>query len=135
MNTEFRIGERSALDRLRITRFDLTVWIVVAALLAITLLTVLIGDRVGARVMSAAPIGTAHSTNPIYIQFNEDMNQSSVQANLLIDPPLEGDFRWNGRTMIFQPATALLPGTEYTVSLPKLPRPQYLRRPLASASL
>jgi Tol biopolymer transport system component len=102
-----------------LTRFDLIVWSVIAAFLVATALTVLLGDRIGARVLAAGPIDSARSTSQIYFQFSEDMDHANVEQQLLIDPPLEGNFRWNGRIMIFQPATAMLPDTEYTVSLPR----------------
>jgi Tol biopolymer transport system component len=102
-----------------LTRFDFTVWAIIAVLLGAIVLTVLIGDRVGARVIAAGPIDRAHSTSPLFFQFSEDMNQTSVEQGLLIDPPLEGTFRWNGRMMIFQPTRAMLPNTQYTVSLPR----------------
>ncbi|MFN8371638.1 MAG: Ig-like domain-containing protein [Anaerolineae bacterium] len=105
--------------RTTLTRFDVTVSVVILALLAATLLTVIIGDRIGVRVLAAGPISTAHSTSSIFLQFTEDMDQTSVESRLLLDPPLNGNFRWNGRTLIFQPATAMSPGTTYTVSLPR----------------
>jgi Tol biopolymer transport system component len=53
------------------------------------------------------------------MQFSEDMNRASVQDRLLIEPPLDGAFYWSGRTLTFRPTTAMMPGTEYLVVLPR----------------
>ncbi|NWF70178.1 MAG: PD40 domain-containing protein [Chloroflexi bacterium] len=115
----------------RLTRFDWTVLAVIGLLCAALALTLALGDRVGVRVLAAGPLNSAHSTDDIFIQFSEDMNRASVEMRLLIEPALEGAFRWNGRMLIFAPARAMTPGTEYTVILPRGSKSDGQRQTLA----
>lgn len=86
-------------------------------ILAAIALTLLIGDRVGVTVDRVTPVGSARSTSAITIQFSETMNRESVQDRLTFDPPLAGDSRWNGNTLIYAPLEAMQPGALYTAAL------------------
>jgi|FLYN01.1.fsa_nt_gi Tol biopolymer transport system component len=100
-----------------LSTFDKTVLLVIAVLLAGIGLTVLLGDHVGVTLVQAGPLEVARSTSPIVIQFSEDMKRDTVTERLRIEPAVEGEFSWSGRTMIFRPAQALEPGQDYTVVL------------------
>src|SRR5215216_5886410 len=104
-------------QRLRLTRLDRTVLIVILALLGLIGGTILLGDRVGVQLTQVTPLGEAHSTSPVTIRFNEAMDHESVTSRFRTEPALEGSFTWSGTSMTFQPAEALHPGDTYTVSL------------------
>jgi len=110
------------------------VLLVVAALAGLIGLTIMLGDRVGVTVDRVAPLGVARSTAPILIQFSEPMNRDTLAARLRVvevQPGtnteafqesdvialVQGDIRWNGKTALFQPSAALIPGASYTVIL------------------
>jgi Tol biopolymer transport system component len=109
---------------------------VMAILVGFIGLTILLGDRVGVTLERVGPLGVARSTSPILLQFSETMNRDTLSARLRVvevkpgtQPeqfqesdvvaPVQGNIRWNGKTLLFQPKTALLPGTSYTVILDK----------------
>jgi len=54
---------------------------------------------------------------PVSLTFSQPMDAVSVESRLTLDPYTEGTFRWEGRTMVFQPASPWAPGTEVTVIL------------------
>lgn len=99
------------------SRFDRIVLGTVLALILAILVVVLLGDHVGVQLLRSGPADVARSTGPITIQFSETMNRPTVEERLRLEPPVEGAFAWNGATVIFRPAEALLPGQEYTVIL------------------
>ena len=101
----------------RFARFDTLIFLVIAILVIAIGATILLGDRVGARVIRMAPHGTARSTEPIVIQFSEEMNRESVSERLSIAPAVDGAIVWNATTMIFQPERPLQPGESYTVTM------------------
>ncbi|MBZ0303944.1 MAG: Ig-like domain-containing protein [Anaerolineae bacterium] len=102
---------------LRLSRFDGVVAVVMAVLLVGILLTILMGDRVGVQVERYGPGDNASSTARITLTFNEPMDAASVTGRLQFDPPLEGEFGWNGKTLRFTPAQPLTPGQTYAVTL------------------
>lgn len=97
--------------------FDALVWLVCACLIAAIAITVLLGDRVGVRVVRMEPTTAAHSTEPIVVQFGEAMARESVEERLRIEPPISGELIWNASTLIFEPAAPLQPGSDYTVTV------------------
>lgn len=101
----------------RISSFDRLIFLVIAILIVAIGVTVLLGDRVGARVLRMEPEGIARSTEPIVVQFSESMNRDSVAEHLSIQPPIEGIIVWNANTMIFQPDQPLQPGESYTINI------------------
>ncbi len=119
-----------------LSRFDKTVLLVVIVLAAFIGLTILLGDRVGVTLDRVGPLGIARSTAPILLQFSEAMNRDSLTSRLRVvevQPgtsaetlqesdviaPVFGDLRWNGKTALFQPTAALIPGASYAVILDK----------------
>lgn len=102
---------------LRFSGFDRTVLLVIVGLLAAVLGVVVLGDRVGVRVLSAGPIQSAHSTSRIFLRFSEDMDTTTVEPRLRTEPAVDGSVTWNGRMVVFAPSRALTPGETYTVIL------------------
>lgn len=102
-----------------LSRFDRKVTLVLASLVVITVIVVLLGDRVGTQVVSFYPNGKARSSDSIVLAFNEMMDQESVMQRLRMEPPIEGEYIWSGMRLMFQPKYPLMTGTEYTVSLAK----------------
>lgn len=122
--------------KVALSRFDKIVLLIAVILVAFIGLTILLGDRVGVTVDRAEPLGLARSTAPILLQFSETMNRDTLKSLLRVvevkpgtQPdqlqeadviaPVEGDIRWNGKTLLFQPKGALQPGAFYTVLLAK----------------
>lgn len=104
--------------RLTFTAFDRAVAIAAAVTLAAIVLVIALGDRVGAQVLRASPVGEGHSTSPIALTFSEPMDRASVEAALRTEPPVVGALFWsNDAALSFLPSEALLPGQTYTVVL------------------
>ncbi|MEM6529197.1 MAG: Ig-like domain-containing protein [Chloroflexota bacterium] len=97
------------------TQFDKTVAGSVVVLVALIGLIILMGDRVGVRLSRVSPLGEAHSTDDILIEFTESMNRDTVADTIRFEPEIDGDFSWSGDTVIFRPDEPLLPGDAYTV--------------------
>ncbi len=57
--------------------------------------------------------------NYISLSFLKAMDEGSVESSFSIDPPLEGEFVWQGgsRNFRYQPNFSLIPETTYTVTL------------------
>jgi Tol biopolymer transport system component len=121
---------------LSFSRFDKMVLLVIGLLAGFIGLTILLGDRVGVTLDRVAPLGVARSTAPILLQFSETMNRDSLTSRLRVvevQPgtnaetlqesdviaPVAGKLRWNGKTALFQPSAALIPGASYAVILDK----------------
>jgi hypothetical protein len=96
---------------------DRAVAISSVALLLLIGITLGLGDRVGVTLERVSPLGVARATAPIRIQFSEAMQRDSLQGRVALSPAVEGAQSWSGNTLIFQPARALEPGSEYTVTL------------------
>ncbi len=103
-STTFRHIDRAAL-------------VAMVALIALIGVTVVLGDRVGVRVERAYPVGEAHSTSPIILQFDNAMQRDTVESRLRVDPAIEGVFGWTANAVSFRPSSALTPGSSYTVTL------------------
>lgn len=99
------------------TRFDKVVASAIGILLAAIAITVLVGDRVGVQLERVSPLGEAHSTDTIVLQFTEAMERETVEERLRFEPAVTGFFRWSGDMAIFRPDKPLQPGSSYTVSL------------------
>jgi Tol biopolymer transport system component len=99
------------------TFFDRVVGGVLAFLLVGIIATVLIGDRVGVLLARVSPLGEAHSTDNIVIQFTQRMNRDGVSDAIQIEPEVTGTTSWSGDTLILHPNEPLMPGQQYTVSV------------------
>jgi Tol biopolymer transport system component len=101
----------------RFSRFDRAVGFVLLGLAIFIGITLLIGDRIGVRLIRVSPLGEAHSTDTILIQFTEIMDRESVEERLEIEPEVPGDFSWSGDTLVFRPAEPLPTGQDFTVTV------------------
>ena len=99
------------------SRFDRVMGLAVAVILAGIGLTLLLGDRVGVTVERVGPQGESRGTSSITVQFSEPMNRESVEARFATMPPIEGDFSWGDRTLIFHPRAPLTPGETVEVTV------------------
>jgi Tol biopolymer transport system component len=101
----------------RLNPFDRLVAVAAIGVLALILLTIALGDRVGVTIERAAPLGTARATAPIILTFSEPMARDSLGDRLRITPDVAGEVSWSGASLIFRPSTVLEPGITYEVSL------------------
>ena len=72
------------------------------------------------RIVQTWPADASHDvpiTTPIRITFSQPMDAASVEANLRVDPKVEGTLSWEGEELRFQPRVALAPGAVYSVTL------------------
>lgn len=53
----------------------------------------------------------------IAVLFSEAMDEASAQSAFSLLPAVQGDFKWQGNTLFFTPASSLKPATDYTVSV------------------
>ncbi|KAA3642957.1 MAG: hypothetical protein DWQ07_20760 [Chloroflexi bacterium] len=104
---------------MRFDRFDYTVWGVLGALVSLIAAILLLGDQVGVRVMSLAPAtnSEAGAYGPIRIEFENAMQQESVEERFSLEPNVPGEFLWQGFELTFLPDEPLLPGNTYTARL------------------
>ncbi|MGQ9907392.1 MAG: Ig-like domain-containing protein [Candidatus Flexifilum sp.] len=105
----FRLPPVSAFDR----TIGLAILLIIGAIIGV----IALGDRVGVTIERAAPLGTAHSTSPIRIQFSDVMQRETVESRFRIEPAVPGTFSWSASTLTFRPTMALRPGSTYTVTL------------------
>ena len=60
-----------------------------------------LGPRLLAR--SPAPGASASASSELRLTFNQPMEPASVSKRLHLSPPVDGELRWEGRTLIFRP--------------------------------
>ncbi|MFQ5595032.1 MAG: alpha-2-macroglobulin family protein, partial [Anaerolineae bacterium] len=65
---------------------------------------------------------------PVSISFLTDMNYASTEANIHIEPPVAGSFKWHEKTITFAPAEPWPLNTEVTVRVDRNARSQLYRR-------
>ena len=99
--------------------FDRLVLSIIAGLVLAIGSLLALGDHVGVRVTDVSPEegSSPPVTAPIQIAFGQPMQVASVEERFSIRPPVEGQFEWDGNTLIFRPAQALSPEQTYTVTL------------------
>lgn len=102
-----------------IDSFDRMVLGIIGALVTAIATVTLLGDLAGVPVRDVYPgDGSAPpATASIRITFGQEMRQASVEERFHIVPAVDGALRWDGPTLIFEPAAPLTPGQEYTVTL------------------
>lgn len=101
----------------RTSSFDRVILVSISLLVLAIVITILIGDRVGVRLVRVFPLEEAHSTDDILIQFSEPMNRESVESLLTVEPEIEGAFSWSSDTLIFRPEEPMRTGDTFTVTL------------------
>ncbi len=95
------------------------VWLTLAGLGLLLLLTVLVGSRAELPLPKlSVPQGeTVGGRGPIGLTFSQRMQPGTVHSRLRFEPPLAGRFAWEERTLWFYPLTPLQPGWRYTLHL------------------
>src|SRR5689334_16753907 len=101
------------------------VLVLLSVALTLVLGVLLVGQRAGwsldePQVVGLGPRSGARDVGgrePVVVSFNMPMDQAAAQAALKVDPPTEGEFAWDGTTMIWTPRVGYQRGTTYTVEL------------------
>jgi Tol biopolymer transport system component len=101
----------------RLSSFDRSMLSLIVGLMGLIALTVKLGDRVGVQVVRVSPLGEAHSTDMIRLEFTESLSRESLTPRFQITPAVDGEFRWRGSTVLFDPDESLVPGQSYTVRI------------------
>jgi len=57
------------------------------------------------------------ATSPLEITFSEAMQPDTVSLNLLIEPPIKGNFSWEANTLTFTPAESWPSGEVITITI------------------
>ncbi|MCI0578509.1 MAG: Ig-like domain-containing protein [Chloroflexi bacterium] len=112
--------QRSTLSLRGLSLFDRSALLTMIGLLLLAALLLWRGDRVGVPVAQLSPAdgaGGVSTRATLRITFAQDM-ATSASPELSISPPVSGAIRWEGRTLVFQPAVPLAPDTAYTATLP-----------------
>ena len=98
---------------------DRAAWLVIAALVVAIAALLVLGDRSAARVrdFSWADRTIGADDRAFVLAFNRPMNRDSVEANLKLDPPLEGKVSWAGTRMAFTLDRPAPYGTSFQLQL------------------
>jgi uncharacterized membrane protein YgcG len=62
-------------------------------------------------------IAPQDDVSPLKITFNNPMNEDSVRANFNITPSIDGSFRWENGSLLFEPLSNWNPETRYMVNV------------------
>lgn len=107
--------------RMQAGLFDRTVWVVMALVIAATALVIGRGDRIGVRVVALSPEAASSGISPqthLRIRFDQALRAETLDpAALRLEPPVAGEARVEGNSVVFAPHTALAPDTTYRVYL------------------
>lgn len=100
-------------------KFDRLILTVIASILLAIGVVIALGDLAGTPLPDALPADGSHppATTTIRMDFPQAMEAESVESRFKLEPEVEGAFRWDGTTLIFDPATALTAGQTYTAIL------------------
>ncbi|HRQ36841.1 MAG TPA: Ig-like domain-containing protein [Chloroflexota bacterium] len=101
------------------SRFDVTVWAVMALLAGLVAAVIFMGSRVGLAVVGQTPApNAAHvsTQTQIRVQF-EDVLDSAPDTAVTLSPFISGTTTLDGNTLIFQPAVPLAADTTYAVTI------------------
>jgi Tol biopolymer transport system component len=103
-----------------IDRFDRIVLSVLLALGLVIGLILLRGDQIGVRVSTRVPPpnSTGVSTRvEIRLSFDEPMDRASVEGHFKVEPRVDGELAWRGRTLVWRPREGLAVDTRHVVTL------------------
>ncbi len=104
----------------KFSRFDAIVLATMLALLLGTLLLVWRGDAVGLQLVSVSPANGAQNVSTrtdIRLTFDQPLTPAESAAPLIFNPPVTGQSRTEGATLVFSPDAPLAAGTTYTARL------------------
>ena len=111
---------RARVVHLELNRFDRIVLSVLLGLAIATGLVVVRGDQVGVQIDTFFPEPNSTETSTrseIRITFSEPMDKPSVEQNLSLAPPAQGEVDWQGKTLIWRPQEALTADTDHIATL------------------
>jgi dipeptidyl aminopeptidase/acylaminoacyl peptidase len=77
-------------------------------------------SQAGVRVVEVSPEpgdDEVPVTASIQVTFSQEMETASVEERFSIEPEAPGSFTWEGRTLIFEPRSALAPDIAYSVTI------------------
>jgi hypothetical protein len=99
-----------------IDRVALVILSILSVLIGILLLS---GDRTAPRVREFSWDGKqiGAEDTAFIVNFSRPMDRDAVEANLTIEPPIQGKFSWAGRRMAFTPLSPVPYGNDYQVKL------------------
>ena len=142
-----------------IFRENAALWVTPILVIAAIVVAAIVFTSAGPRVVDVLP-GDGDDdvpiTAPVELTFSQPMDPDTVAGRLRIEPEIPGEWVWNGRTVAFQPQSALAPDTQHTVTLDsgassqrgrtmqgswsrqfrtRLPQLLYLGRPVPGAEL
>jgi TolB protein len=103
-----------------VNRFDWTVLSLMAVLALLTGVVIILGDRVGGRIVALSPERDATNVSSrvaVRVTFGQEMEHASVEKRFAFSPSVEGIFRWEGKALVFRPTQPLAHDTDYTVTL------------------
>jgi Tol biopolymer transport system component len=99
----------------QVERFDLAIAVVCLALFVMIGIVIARGDQLGIMIQSYGPLEMGSSRAQIRITFDEPVEQESIEANVIVDPPVQGTFSVKQNLVVFSPAQPLRQGQDYTV--------------------
>jgi Tol biopolymer transport system component len=100
---------------------QLITWLSLVGVLAVAAAAIVLFSLERVRIVDSAPRDGDEAvpiTAPLRLTFSQPMDPASVQARFQIEPEVAGRFVWKENELIYQPESALAPGTSYTVTLP-----------------
>lgn len=105
----------------RLSRFDRVVLLILLSLASLAGLLAWRGDQIGVQVVRVNPPDGATgvtSQTAVRITFDQEISDTELDNPLLtLSPPVTGTVRPEGATLVFLPATPLMPETDYMVTL------------------
>jgi Tol biopolymer transport system component len=99
----------------QVERFDLVIAVVCLALAVMIGFVIARGDQLGIIIQSYGPVEMGSSRAQIRITFDEPVEQASIEANVIVDPPVPGAFSVTQNLVVFSPSQPLRQGQDYTV--------------------
>jgi Tol biopolymer transport system component len=97
--------------------FDRLAILVLGLLLALILLVIAGGERVGVSAVMTASDGRIGAWGPFGVRFDREMEAETVLSRFASDPPLDGRFVWEEETLWFWPDALLEPGQSIGFSI------------------
>ncbi len=106
-------------SNLNLDKFDTYILTIIIFIIIAIGGLVLYGDHVGVQIVSYEPgeDAKAPANANIIIEFDQTMDEESVEERFAMKPETNGTFRWQGNTLTFDPASLFIPHQSYSVSL------------------
>jgi Tol biopolymer transport system component len=104
----------------RSRQFDLAVLLCALGLVLVIALLVWRGDRIGVQVTGLSPAAGATGVSTmatVQVLFGQEM-VAGQPVDIVLDPAVSGQMRWQGRRLIFEPDGPLEPETIYRLTIP-----------------